>query len=150
MKITVNIKDFGATDDGTLQTRAIQNAIDHVFLSGGGEVQIPEGTFVTGSIRLRSQITLHLLSGAVLKGSIDPDDYFSCYTEDTVEPLSKERITDAPYVGLWQIHGETRYDANDQRYNFRRLPGSRWNNALIHRRRKRGNYGRKRLVYRRQ
>ena len=131
MKITVNIKDFGATDDGTLQTRAIQNAIDHVFLSGGGEVQIPKGTFVTGSIRLRSQITLRLLSGAVLKGSTNPDDYFSCYTEDTVEPLSKERITDAPYVGLWKIHGETRYDENDQRYNFRRLPGSRWNNALI-------------------
>jgi len=34
-------------------------------------------------------------------------------------------------VGLWTIHGETEYDEQDERYRFRRLPGSRWNNALI-------------------
>ncbi|MBQ8408370.1 MAG: right-handed parallel beta-helix repeat-containing protein [Clostridia bacterium] len=131
MKITVNIRDFGAVANGELQTRAIQDAIDRVFSAGGGEVVIPEGVFMTGSIRLRSNITLHLLEGATLKGSQNPEDYFACYVEDKVEPLSPERITDAPYVHLGGIFGETHYDEHDLRYRFRRLPGSRWNNALI-------------------
>ncbi len=131
MKITVSIKDFGAAPRVGLQTRAIQDAIDHVFLAGGGEVQVPEGVFMTGSIRLRSNITLHLLEGAVLKGSQNPEDYYACYTEDKVEPLSPERITDAPYVHLGGIKGETEYKEYDENYRFRRLPGSRWNNALI-------------------
>lgn len=131
MKTTVNILDFGAKTDNTLQTKPIQDAIDKVFLLGGGEVQIPAGTFLTGSIRLRSNVTLHLLESAILKGSQNPEDYFSCYADDTVEPLSLDKITDAPYVHLSDIIGETEYDESDPRYRFRRLPGSRWNNALI-------------------
>ena len=131
MKITVNIKDFGAVESESLQTERIQSAIDHVFLQGGGEVQIPRGTFATGGIRLRSNITLHLLEGAILKGSQDPEDYYSCYTCDKVEPLEEGRITDAPYVHLGGIKGETEYKEYDENYRFRRLPGSRWNNALI-------------------
>ena len=82
MKITVNIKDFGAVESESLQTEKIQSAIDHVFLQGGGEVQIPGGTYLTGGIRLRSNITLHFLEGAILKGSQNPEDYYSCYTSD--------------------------------------------------------------------
>lgn len=131
MKTIVNIMDFGALSNGELQTRAIQDAIDHVFLAGGGEVQVPKGVYMTGGIRLRSNITLHLLEGAVLKGSQDPEDYYACYTEDKIEPILPSRITDAPYIPLKTIQGETCYDESDVRYNFRRLPGSRWNNALI-------------------
>lgn len=79
MKTIVNIMDFGALSNGELQTRAIQDAIDHVFLAGGGEVQVPKGVYMTGGIRLRSNITLHLLEGAVLKGSQDTEDYYACY-----------------------------------------------------------------------
>ena len=93
MKKTVNIKDFGACENEALQTRAIQEAIDTVFLAGGGEVQIPCGTYLTGGIRLRSNITLHLLEGAILKGSQNPEDYYSCYTCDKVEPLEEGRVT---------------------------------------------------------
>ena len=128
--MTVTITQFGAKANAGLQTQAIQRAIDHVFVAGGGEVQIPAGTFLTGSIRLRSRVTLHLLENAVLQGSRDPEDYFG-YVHDTVEPLAADQITDAPYVGLWTIHGETAYDETDPRYRFKRLPGSRWNNALI-------------------
>lgn len=131
MKITVKITDFGAVSCEKLQTGAIQNAIDYVFSKGGGEVVVPVGEFMTGSIRLRSNITLRLLSGAVLKGSQDPEDYYSCYTEDKLEPLAPERVTDAPYVHLGGIKGETEYKEWDDNYRFRRLPGSRWNNALI-------------------
>ena len=131
MKITVNIRDFGAEEGNALQTERIQSAIDHVFSMGGGEVQIPGGTYLTGGIRLRSNITLHLLEGAILKGSRNPEDYYSCYTCDRVEPLEEGRITDAPYVHLGGIKGEVEYREYDENYRFRRLPGSRWNNALI-------------------
>ncbi len=131
MKIMVDIRDFGAEECEIFQTERIQRAIDHVFSLGGGEVQIPRGTFVTGGIRLRSNVTLHLLEGAILKGSQNPEDYYSCYTEDKIEPLEEGRITDAPYVHLGGIKGETEYKEYDENYRFRRLPGSRWNNALI-------------------
>ena len=131
MKITVSIIDFGAEICEGLQTDAIQKAIDHVFSLGGGEVQIPCGVYATGGIRLRSNVTLHLLKGAVLRGSQNPEDYYSCYTCDKVEPLEEGRITDAPYVHLGGIKGEVEYKEYDENYRFRRLPGSRWNNALI-------------------
>lgn len=126
----ISIHDFGAKPDGKIQTTAIQAAIDHCFLGGGGEVVIPEGIYLTGGIRLRSNITLHLMENAVLKGVRDPEEYYG-YLHDNVEPLAENQITDAGYVGLWNIHGETEYDENDERYRFKRIPGSRWNNALI-------------------
>ena len=128
---TVSILDFGAVENNKLQTSAIQKAIDHVFLAGGGKVIVPKGVYLTGSIRLRSNINLHLEKGAILRGSQNPEDYFSCYIDDKIEPLSSSEITDAPYVHLASIHGETAYDKNDLRYRFRRIAGSRWNNALI-------------------
>lgn len=44
MKKLVNIKDFGACANESLQTRAIQDAIDTVFLAGGGEVDYSPNT----------------------------------------------------------------------------------------------------------
>ena len=56
-----NITDFGAVPDiCELQTDKIQAAIDKCFESGGGEVIVPEGVFLTGGIRLRSNITLQI------------------------------------------------------------------------------------------
>ena len=83
----VSICDFGAERNNELQTAKIQNAIDYCFNQGGGEVQIPEGVFLTGGIRLRSTVTLHLLKNAVLKGSKNPEDYFG-YLNDKTEPLA--------------------------------------------------------------
>lgn len=125
-----NISDFGALSDGTLQTKKIQRAIDECFLSGGGIVIIPCGEYLTGGIRLRSNVTLYLKSGAVLKASRNPDDYFS-YKNDKIEPLPDDKITDAPYVHLSTIKGETKYEENKSEYRFKRIPGSRWNNAII-------------------
>lgn len=70
------IKDFGAVaDNKTLNTAAIQRAIDACGAAGGGEVQVPAGVFLTGSLVLRSDITLRLLPGAVLQGSDRLEDY---------------------------------------------------------------------------
>ena len=76
--VNVSVKDFGACGDGrTLDTEAVQAAIDHVAGKGGGVVSVPAGTYLCGSLWLRSHIDLHLEEGAVIKGSPDIRDYCS-------------------------------------------------------------------------
>ncbi len=71
-----NILDFHAVADGvTVNTGAIQAAIDCCAGNGGGTVLIPSGVFVTGTLFLGNNVELHLSHGAVLKGSIALDDY---------------------------------------------------------------------------
>src|SRR6185312_17087220 len=71
-----NILRHGAVGDGmTLNTKAIQSTIDECARQGGGKVVVPAGNFVTGSVRLFSNIDLYLEAGAVLTGSPDNKDY---------------------------------------------------------------------------
>ena len=70
------ITEFGAVGDGiTLNTLYIQQAIDHCAEEGGGRVVIVPGTFLTGTLVLRSHVELHVSQGAILLGSTDPCDY---------------------------------------------------------------------------
>ncbi len=70
-----NVRDFGAVGDGTtLDTVAIQRAIDEASKQGG-QVVIPEGTFLSGTLHLRSNVDLHLAKGAILLGSARRKDY---------------------------------------------------------------------------
>lgn len=71
-----SILDYGARPDGkTMNTNAIQRAIDEVFQAGGGLVYAPPGTFLIGGIELKSRVTLYLEAGCVLLGSKSIDDY---------------------------------------------------------------------------
>jgi polygalacturonase len=71
-----SILDHGAVGDGrTLNTQAIREAIERVHAAGGGRVVVPKGTFLSGTVELKSNITLHLEEGAVLLGSPDLKDY---------------------------------------------------------------------------
>lgn len=71
-----NIRDFGAKGDGkTLDTAALQAAIDACTREGGGTVLVPAGTFVIGTTELKSNVTLHLAASATLLGSGDGKDY---------------------------------------------------------------------------
>ena len=118
MKI-FDVRDFGAVaDSAELQTKNIQAAIDAAFLAGGGEVVIPEGSFLLGCIRLRSNITLHLMKNATLVGSIDPEDYCG-YLNDNIEPISSEEIESVVETALPECKGRSA------------RPYSRWNNAII-------------------
>ncbi len=75
----LNICDFGAVADGTtMNTDAIRAAIAAAVAAGGGVVHVPAGTFLTGTVRLLSHVTLDLAPGAVLLGSTDLDDYEFC------------------------------------------------------------------------
>lgn len=67
---------FGIYSDGvTLNTRSIQFAIDYIHQQGGGRLVFDVGRFLTGSIHLKSNVTIHLLEGAVLLGVLNPMDY---------------------------------------------------------------------------
>jgi exo-poly-alpha-galacturonosidase len=69
-----NILDYGAKDDTAFKnTAAIQKAID--ACTPGGTVYIPKGNFISGALFLKSNMTLFIEKGAVLKGAVAPEDY---------------------------------------------------------------------------
>ncbi|KAA3662955.1 MAG: glycoside hydrolase family 28 protein, partial [Calditrichaeota bacterium] len=71
-----NILEYGAIADGkTINSEAIQNAIDAAHKNNGGRVVFPKGRFLSGSIILKSNVELHLHKGAVLLGTTDPSAY---------------------------------------------------------------------------
>ncbi|MGC9395057.1 MAG: glycoside hydrolase family 28 protein [Anaerolineae bacterium] len=94
--ITYNVLDFGATGDGeTLDTAALQAAIEACSQAGGGTVHVPAGQYVTGSLFLKSHVTLYLDAGATLLGSQNTADYPT--VENRWEGVSRK--THAPLIG---------------------------------------------------
>jgi len=86
-----NILDYGAVP-GQWSTRAIQKTIDTCHAKGGGRVTVPAGTFITGSLFLKSHVELHLSPGSVLESSLNLTDfrvdnrtYGMIYCEDATE-----------------------------------------------------------------
>lgn len=72
----VNIREFGAVSDGaTLNTRAINDAIQAVNAKGGGKVIIPEGLWLTGPIELLSNVNLYTEPNALVVFTGDFDAY---------------------------------------------------------------------------
>jgi polygalacturonase len=75
-KGTYNVKSFGATGNGQVaDTKAINTAIDSAAAKGGGMVYLPAGTYLSGSIHLKSNISLYLEQGATIVASDDPAAY---------------------------------------------------------------------------
>ncbi len=73
---TYNIRDFGAKGDGkTLDTAAVQAAIDACNRDKGGTVLVPAGTFVIGTVEMKSNVTLRIAAGGTLLGSADGKQY---------------------------------------------------------------------------
>ena len=70
----ISVTDFGAVGDGkTMNTQALQKAID--ACGPDACVMIPEGVYLTGALRLHSDMALCVGKGAVLMGSEAPEDY---------------------------------------------------------------------------
>jgi polygalacturonase len=75
-KDSLYITKFGAVADGlTLNTHAINDAIDACNKKGGGVVVIPAGVWMTGPLVLKSNVNLHLKKGALLQFTKDFDQY---------------------------------------------------------------------------
>ncbi|MCY7438426.1 glycoside hydrolase family 28 protein [Bacillus altitudinis] len=71
-----NVIHYGADNKGIeLSTNAIQSAIDDAHRLKGGRVLIPEGTFLTGALELKSNVELHLHENAYVSFSQDTRDY---------------------------------------------------------------------------
>ena len=71
-----DVTEYGAVgDDETVNTDAIQDAIDAAAEAGGGRVTLPEGTYLSGALFLRSNVEFHLSGGAILKAVQDDDAY---------------------------------------------------------------------------
>jgi len=69
-------RDYGATGNAkTKDTAAIQLAIDAAHQAGGGVALLPPGDYLSGTVILKSNVTLHLEAGAILRGSTDLADY---------------------------------------------------------------------------
>lgn len=72
----VNVTTYGAKGDSTtLNTSNIQHAIDACHNSGGGKVIFPAGSYLTGTIELKNNVTLLLHKNAVILGSTNIEDY---------------------------------------------------------------------------
>lgn len=111
--ITINIKDFGAKGDGkTLCTSSFINAINTLSERGGGKLIIPPGIWFTGPIELKSNINLHLETGAIIqfsgedklypiiKTSYEGLDAYRCQS-----PLSALNCTNIAITGNGVIDG---------------------------------------------
>ncbi len=71
-----DIVNYGAAGDGTtMNTVAIQSAVDACFNAGGGIVKVPAGNFLTATVFLKSNVIISLDSGAIITGSSTTADY---------------------------------------------------------------------------
>lgn len=69
-------RTFGAKADGlSMDTRAIQAAVDACAAAGGGTVRLSGGVFLSGAVVLKSNIVFMIEAGAILRGSRNIDDY---------------------------------------------------------------------------
>ena len=94
--MNTNILDFGAIANGiSLNTIAIQSAIDKCSSTGGGRVTIPAGIFKTGTIWLKTNVELHLEMGAELLASDNMNDY----NDLDAFPQNTKIVMDEGWVG---------------------------------------------------
>jgi len=128
IKPAVGGRDFPVTApaDGSDATARVQAAFDECFKAGGGTVTLAPGTYNVGGLRLRSRTTLHLKSGAVLKGARDCERY-RILSGDKLEPV---RAKDLEYPGF--TNQQVKKDpALRGKVKLSRIYGSRWSDAMI-------------------
>lgn len=81
---TFNLKNYGATGKGKkIDSKAIQKAIDACSKAGGGKVIVPAGTYLSATIVLKDNVTLHLEKDALILGTTDYKAY------DNLDPFTE-------------------------------------------------------------
>ena len=117
---TLSVKTFGAVGDGKTDcTDAFRRAMDKLAEMGGGVLLVPEGRYLTGPIRLKSRIDLHLDKGAVIVFTPDKRAYFPKDSEG--RPLVKGRALPCISADKCEdisITGEGTLDGNGQWWRY--------------------------------
>jgi len=111
---TFNVRMHGASGDGmNLDSPAIQGVIDACAERGGGTVHFPAGHYLTGSLFLRNNITLHIDAGAIILGSENPENYPIIHSrwegrhQDTHAPLiAGQNLNNIAVIGRGTIDGQ--------------------------------------------
>jgi polygalacturonase len=102
---TLDVTHLGVLNDGTtLNTAALQSAIDALSSHGGGILTFPPGRYLTGTLQLKDNITLHLQKNAILLGSTHAADYQNLdpFTDGNGHPMGYALIValDAHHVAI--------------------------------------------------
>ncbi|MEP6924067.1 MAG: glycosyl hydrolase family 28 protein [Pyrinomonadaceae bacterium] len=111
-----DISEYGALGDGkTVNTKALQSAIDACHANGGGDVIVPTGVFIIGTVYLKSNVHLYLQSGAIIRGSGNLADYEPYTPEKPFVPIHKGMFfaEDAENIS---ITGEGQIDGNGDNF----------------------------------
>jgi Glycosyl hydrolases family 28 len=99
-----NIRDYGAKGDGnTLDTAALQAAIDACTHDGGGTVLVPAGTFQIGTVELKSNVTLHIAASGKLLGSADGKQY---HAVDAIPLRGDTTLNDGNWALLFAVNAK--------------------------------------------
>lgn len=101
-----NASLFGIRSDGvTMNTRSIQYAIDWIAEQGGGTLRFWVGRYLTGTIHLKSNVTIELVEGAVLVGSTNPFDYDRLEATSDHALILAEGVENIRLVGYYNSGG---------------------------------------------
>ena len=111
LSVVVSISSFGAVSGDSLANNAtaINNAIISCAEQGGGKVVVPSGEYTTGTIYLKSGVTLSLQRGATLKGARNIADYASLHTSLDL----------------------SRYESGQGTVNYNSATDEQWSKAMI-------------------
>ena len=93
----INILNEGGNNKGILCTQAIQKAVEKASKNGGGTIFFPAGNYLTGPITFKSNITIYLDAGSVLKFSNNFDDYLP-YVEMRYEGIMMKTFSPLFYA----------------------------------------------------
>ncbi len=105
-KPVYNASKFGVRSDGvTMNTRSIQFAIDWIAEQGGGTLRFWVGRYLTGSIHLKSNVTIELMEGAVLVGSTNPLDYDRLVATNDHALIMAEGVENIKLLGIYNSGG---------------------------------------------
>lgn len=116
-----NITTYGAVGNGTtLNTTAIQAAIDACYNAGGGTVEVPAGNFLTGTLILKSNVNFHIAQGATITGSSNINHY------PVITPQKRTYTDNYPQRSVFyaegqhniSVTGEGTFNGNGQSVSF--------------------------------
>lgn len=114
-EMTVSLSDFGGKGDGiALNTDAFDRALTYLSQAGGGHMTVPSGIWLTGPIRLRSNIDLHLEKDAIVLFSSDKSLFPVIPADQGTSGTMRTPPVFAHNISNFAITGEGVFDGNGE------------------------------------